>query len=160
MVTPAPPAPGNITPHNPMVPVGGNITLTHTNSSGVTHRQWQISTNNGATWTNVGFNSTSFNTGTLNTPGTFRYRVRINNQDLFSAETMIRVEPDSTDFAGRMNFIFQHVDRSRVTTGLLSDFGLQLVIPYYFSGVPHDSNFVNMETPNNSRVSPIANRNR
>ena len=50
------------------------------------------------------------------------------------------------EFTDRMNHIFQYVDRSRVPTGLLSDFGLQMVELRYFDGIPSDSNFVSMPT--------------
>ena len=49
------------------------------------------------------------------------------------------------EFTDRMNHIFQHVNKSKVTTGLLVDYGLQLVDPKYFDGVPADSNYVSMD---------------
>jgi len=49
------------------------------------------------------------------------------------------------DFTNRMNHIFQYVDKSRVATGLLSDYGLQILEPNYFNGVPADSNYVDMD---------------
>jgi len=49
-------------------------------------------------------------------------------------------------YTNRMNHIFQYVDKSRITTGLLSDYGLQMVEPVYFDGVPADSNYVEMST--------------
>ena len=49
-------------------------------------------------------------------------------------------------FTDRMNHIFQYVDKSRITTGLLSDYGLMIVDPSYFDGVPANSNFVSMDT--------------
>ena len=50
------------------------------------------------------------------------------------------------EFTDRMNHIFQHVDKSKIASGLLSDFGLQIVEPEYFDGIPADSNFVSMDT--------------
>lgn len=50
------------------------------------------------------------------------------------------------EYTNRMNHIFQHVDKSRITTGLLSDYGLQLVEPNAFNGVLGDSNYVNIDT--------------
>ena len=49
------------------------------------------------------------------------------------------------EFTDRMNHIFQHVDKSKVASGLLSDYGLQIVEPTYFNGTPADSNFVDMD---------------
>ena len=49
-------------------------------------------------------------------------------------------------FVERMNHIFQHVNKTQIPTGLLSDFGLQLVYPYAFDGTPSDTNFVAMDT--------------
>ena len=143
--------PGNITPFNPTVSSGNSVTLQHVGSNGVTSRQWQQSTNNGSTWTNIsGATGTSYNTGVLTndepTAVIRRYRVRINGQNIFSAESEITVKSAEQEFTDRMNHIFQHVDKSRITTGLLSDYGLQLVEPEYFDGVPADSNYVNMST--------------
>ncbi|MDR2886827.1 MAG: hypothetical protein LBV26_02320, partial [Bacteroidales bacterium] len=56
----------------------------------------------------------------------------------------LRIAPDN--FIVRMNHIFQPVDKSRVATGLLADYGLQMADPEYFNGVPADSNFVDMDT--------------
>jgi hypothetical protein len=50
------------------------------------------------------------------------------------------------EFSDRMNHIFQYVNKSRIATGLLSDYGLQMVEPKYFNGVPADSNYVDMDT--------------
>jgi len=50
------------------------------------------------------------------------------------------------DFTYQMNHIFQHVDKSKIASGLLSDYGLQFVAPEYFNGVPADSNYVDMDT--------------
>ena len=63
----------------------------------------------------------------------------------------LRINPCATgdpgyDFVCRMNHIFQHVDKSRITTGLLSDYGLQMIEPRYFDGVPADSNYVDITT--------------
>jgi len=45
-----------------------------------------------------------------------------------------------------LNAIFLQVDKSKITTGLLADYGLQIVDPSYFNGIPADSNYVNMNT--------------
>ena len=50
------------------------------------------------------------------------------------------------DYTNQMNYIFQYVDKNRITTGLLSDYGLQFIEPDVFNGVPADSNYVNMDT--------------
>ena len=50
------------------------------------------------------------------------------------------------DFTNRMNHIFQYVDKNKIASGLLSDYGLQLIEPEYFNGVPADSNYVDMDT--------------
>ncbi|MDR2886829.1 MAG: hypothetical protein LBV26_02330 [Bacteroidales bacterium] len=46
----------------------------------------------------------------------------------------LRIVPDN--FTVRMSHIFQPVDKSRITTGLLADYGLQMADPEYFNGVP------------------------
>jgi hypothetical protein len=50
------------------------------------------------------------------------------------------------ELSDRINYIFQQTDKSRITTGLLSDYGLQIVEPVYFDGIPADSNYVDMDT--------------
>ncbi|MDR1198946.1 MAG: hypothetical protein LBK94_08070, partial [Prevotellaceae bacterium] len=50
------------------------------------------------------------------------------------------------EYTDRMDYIFEHVDKSKITTGLLSDYGLHLIEPDYFDGVPADSNYVDMDT--------------
>ena len=50
------------------------------------------------------------------------------------------------EYTDWINYIFQYVDKSKITTGLLSDYGLQMVEPDVFNGVPADSNYVNMDT--------------
>jgi hypothetical protein len=50
------------------------------------------------------------------------------------------------EYTDRMNYIFQQTNKSRIATGLLSDYGLQMVEPAYFNGVPADSNYVDMDT--------------
>ena len=47
-------------------------------------------------------------------------------------------------YTNKMNHIFQQVNKSRITTGLLSDYGLMFADPEKFNGVPADSNYVNM----------------
>ena len=60
--------------------------------------------------------------------------VNSNAQDIF------------TNYKTAMNTIFAKVDHSKVTTGLLSDYGLQLVPPNYYDGTLKDSNDVNVPT--------------
>jgi len=50
------------------------------------------------------------------------------------------------EYIDRMNYIFQYVNKSRITTGLLSDYGLYMVEPDVFNGIPADSNYVDMDT--------------
>jgi len=50
------------------------------------------------------------------------------------------------EYTDRMNYIFQYVNKSKITTGLLSDYGLYMVEPDVFNGIPADSNYVNMDT--------------
>jgi hypothetical protein len=49
------------------------------------------------------------------------------------------------EYKTRMDHIFMYMDKSRITTGLLSDYGLQMVDPVYFNGIPADSNYVDMD---------------
>jgi|GEM_PF-686027 len=52
---------------------------------------------------------------------------------------------EELSFSELMNHIFQHVDTTLIPTGLLSDWGMQLVEPYIFDGTLGDNNFVNMD---------------
>jgi hypothetical protein len=41
---------------------------------------------------------------------------------------LIKLEPEpGQEYIDRMDYIFEHVDKSKITTGLLSDYGLQMV---------------------------------
>jgi hypothetical protein len=51
-----------------------------------------------------------------------------------------------TNYKTAMNTIFANVDHSQVTTGLLSDYGLQLIPPNYYDGTLIDSNDVDVPT--------------
>jgi hypothetical protein len=46
----------------------------------------------------------------------------------------------------QLNYVFQNLDKSRISTGFLSDYGIQVIDPVYFNGIPADSNYVDMET--------------
>ena len=50
------------------------------------------------------------------------------------------------EYTNKINHIFQHVNKGLISTGLLSDYGLQIVEPEYFDGIPADSNYVDMDT--------------
>lgn len=47
------------------------------------------------------------------------------------------------EFRAKMNSIFQYVNKDKVPTGLLSDYGMQLIAPNGFDGIPTDTNYVN-----------------
>ncbi len=48
------------------------------------------------------------------------------------------------DYMNRVNYIFANADHSKVTTGLLSDYGLQVIPPEYYNGALQDSNEVDI----------------
>jgi len=50
------------------------------------------------------------------------------------------------EYTDAMNAIFQQIDKSQIRTGLLVDYGLQIVDPEAFNGIPSDSNYVDMDT--------------
>ncbi|MEI7677034.1 MAG: hypothetical protein WCJ03_09660 [Bacteroidales bacterium] len=50
------------------------------------------------------------------------------------------------NYADTINHIFEHVDKTRITTGLLSDYGIQMVEFSNFNGIPADSNYVDINT--------------
>jgi len=51
-----------------------------------------------------------------------------------------------TDFKKQMNNLFQQVDKSRITSGLLSDYAFEVVEIAPFNGIPSDTNYVNTAT--------------
>ena len=51
-----------------------------------------------------------------------------------------------TDFNNQTTSIFQNVNKSRVTTGLLYDYGVHLIDPIYYNGtLLMDSNYVDID---------------
>ena len=48
------------------------------------------------------------------------------------------------EYTNAMNSVFAKVDKSKIATGLLADYGLQIVDVEAFNGVPTDSNYVDM----------------
>jgi hypothetical protein len=49
-------------------------------------------------------------------------------------------------YTDSLNYIFQQVDKSKIATGLLIDYGLQSVDPEVFNGIPADNNYVDINT--------------
>lgn len=53
---------------------------------------------------------------------------------------------DTTQYYGKMNYVFHHVDKSQVSTGLLRDYGIEFLnLDNYTGTVLHDSNFVALD---------------
>lgn len=50
------------------------------------------------------------------------------------------------DYTQRINYIFQYVDKNKVPTGLLSDYGLYMIEPDEFNGIPSEKNYVDLDT--------------
>lgn len=56
------------------------------------------------------------------------------------------VAQEVAEYNAKISKVFQHVDKSRVTTGLLYDYGLHLIDPVYYDGVAlTDENYIDME---------------
>jgi len=93
------------------------------------------------------FQNMSMNTYTLFVPAVALSAYQ--NANIWKNFGTITAIPDSVielTFAEQMEHIFQHVNKNQIPTGLLSDWGLQLVEPYAFDGTPSDTNFVTMDT--------------
>lgn len=45
----------------------------------------------------------------------------------------------------KMDIIFEHVDKNKIETGLLSDYGCLLIEPYAYNGILTDTNYVTMD---------------
>lgn len=63
---------------------------------------------------------------------------------LLAIPVIINAQDTLTNFINRVNYIFANVDHSKVTTGLLSDYGLQTILPSYYDGAVRDSNEVDI----------------
>lgn len=58
---------------------------------------------------------------------------------------LIKAQSGLSDYKSRVDYIFANVDHSQVSTGLLSDYGLQIIPPEYYDGVLRDSNEVDIK---------------
>ena len=56
--------------------------------------------------------------------------------------TTLSAQSYDTAYTNRINHIFQYMDKTKVTSGLLSDYGIWIVDPAAFNGTPADSNYV------------------
>ena len=53
---------------------------------------------------------------------------------------------DTTQYYGKMNYVFSNVDKTQVSTGMLKDYGIEFLNLDNYTGVQlHDSNFVNLD---------------
>ena len=53
---------------------------------------------------------------------------------------------DTTQYYGKMNYVFHHVNKTPITTGLLKDYGIEFLNFDNYNGLNlHDSNFVSLE---------------
>ena len=58
----------------------------------------------------------------------------------------ILIAQEVAEYNAKISKVFQHVDKSIVTTGLLYDYGLHLIDPVYYDGVAlTDENYIDME---------------
>ena len=46
----------------------------------------------------------------------------------------------------KMDQVFEHIDKSVIESGLLSDYGCWLINPYVYNGVLSNDNYVSMES--------------
>jgi len=65
---------------------------------------------------------------------------------IFFIPTMIWSQDPRTEFKNQMNTLFEYMDKSKITSGLLSDYAFEPVEIAAFNGVLSDSNYVDMET--------------
>lgn len=53
---------------------------------------------------------------------------------------------DTTQYYGKMNYVFHHVNKSQISTGLLRDYGIEFLnLDNYTGTALHDSNYVAMD---------------
>ncbi|MFA6404341.1 MAG: right-handed parallel beta-helix repeat-containing protein, partial [Salinivirgaceae bacterium] len=60
-------------------------------------------------------------------------------------KVILNAQTSDSVYKARINYIFAQVNHSKVTTGLLFDYGLHLIPPQYYNGVLQDSNEVDIE---------------
>lgn len=53
-------------------------------------------------------------------------------------------EDGYNDFRAKMTSVFEYVNKDKVPTGILSDYGLLLVEPNGYDGIPRDTNYVDL----------------
>jgi len=58
----------------------------------------------------------------------------------------VKAQNYNTQFVAKMNKLFQQIDKSQITSGLLSDYALELVDILTFNGIPADSNYITPDT--------------
>lgn len=52
---------------------------------------------------------------------------------------------DTTNYYGKMNYVFHYVNKNQIATGLLRDYGIEFLnLDNYTGAVLHDSNFVSL----------------
>jgi len=68
----------------------------------------------------------------------------------FIARTMAQETPDA--YKDRVNYIFANVDHSKVSTGILSDYGLQVILPEYYDGTFRSVNVFPNWSPNSKHI--------
>jgi hypothetical protein len=53
---------------------------------------------------------------------------------------------DTTQYYGKMNYVFQYIDKGQITTGFLRDYGIEFLnLDNYQGTVLHDSNYVALD---------------
>lgn len=53
---------------------------------------------------------------------------------------------DTTNYYGKMNYVFHYVNKNQIATGLLRDYGIEFLnLDNYTGAVLHDSNFVSLD---------------
>ena len=75
-----------------------------------------------------------------------RIRNRVRAIIMAISPIYILIAQEVAEYNAKISKVFQHVDKSRVTTGLLYDYGLHLIDPVYYDGVAlTDENYIDME---------------
>ena len=77
-------------------------------------------------------------------PG-FSFTATQNNSLTLKISDPCNTGDPAQDFTCKMNRIFQYVDRNTVTSGLLKDYGLELIDVSAYNGVPADTNYATMD---------------
>jgi hypothetical protein len=65
---------------------------------------------------------------------------------MLAIPTIVWSQDPKVEFKNKLKALFQEIDKSRITSGLLVDYAVELTGIAPFNGVPSDTNYVDAST--------------